>query len=175
VISEVLIFWIFKLLYVTSRMCLVRSFRLSRLMILNIKICFFPWLVLKDAYTRQYVFSTTGGITCCSSCNIGSKKQSMVTFDILHIQTQYKSLIHRTYTICRFKPENSSDAACTIIQQVSYLSWRDFNTTYQGNKSKLKLQLSALKFEIFPAVTIKSLFFVHNNKSSRHFLHFCTC
>jgi len=69
-ITEVPIFWIFKLLYITSRMCLVRSFKSSRFMILYIKTYFFPWLLLTDPYIRQYVFSTTGGITCSSSYNV---------------------------------------------------------------------------------------------------------
>lgn len=69
-ITEVPIFWIFKLLYITSRMCLVRSFKSSRFTILYIKTYFFPWLLLTDPYIRQYVFSTTGGITCSSSYNV---------------------------------------------------------------------------------------------------------
>lgn len=37
--------------------------------------------------------------------------------------------VHITYSICRLKPKNSSNAPCAVIQQVGYLSWSYFDTT----------------------------------------------
>lgn len=106
-ITEVPIFWIFKLLYITSRMCLVRSFRSSRFMILYIKMYFFPWLLLTDPYIRQYVFSTTGGITCSSSYNIHKPSVPVRSCKaLLYFSVKYNNITH-AYT----QPTPSADSS----------------------------------------------------------------
>jgi hypothetical protein len=76
-------------------------------------------LLLTDPNIRQYVFSTTGGITCSSSCNVHKPSVQVFSFRstdvIFHTQAQCNSFITATYPICRLKPENTTDATCAII------------------------------------------------------------